>query len=170
MYDLRFPRRWLWWLSSSRRWHRVALIRTDVSSTSRCLYKSLLLRAVTCSHSCTLKMEAIRSSETSVLIRATRCHLPEDDNHQIVKDFTHLPPISTEIFTERCCSGSSKYALLFFHEVPEEISIIWIVKILILRSFWDNSFLFTVVVSSRYILENAIKCPNLFHQYFRTQI
>jgi hypothetical protein len=34
-----------------------------------------------CSHSCTLKMEAIRSSETSVLIRATRSHLPEDDNH-----------------------------------------------------------------------------------------
>jgi hypothetical protein len=28
-------------------------------------------------------MEAIRSSETSVFIRATRCHLPEDDNHQI---------------------------------------------------------------------------------------
>jgi hypothetical protein len=27
-------------------------------------------------------MEAIRSSETSVLIRATRCHFPEDDNHQ----------------------------------------------------------------------------------------
>jgi hypothetical protein len=26
-------------------------------------------------------MEAIRSSETSVLIRATRHHLPEDDNH-----------------------------------------------------------------------------------------
>jgi hypothetical protein len=26
-------------------------------------------------------VEAIRSSETSVLIRATRCHLPEDDNH-----------------------------------------------------------------------------------------
>jgi hypothetical protein len=29
----------------------------------------------------TLKMEAIRSSEMSVLIRATRRHLPEDDNH-----------------------------------------------------------------------------------------
>jgi hypothetical protein len=28
-----------------------------------------------------LKMEAIRSSKPSVLIRATRCHLPEDDNH-----------------------------------------------------------------------------------------
>jgi hypothetical protein len=41
-------------------------------------------RSVTCSHSCTLKMEAIRSSETSVLIRATPCHLPEDDNHNIV--------------------------------------------------------------------------------------
>jgi hypothetical protein len=26
-------------------------------------------------------MEAVRSSETSVLIRATRHHLPEDDNH-----------------------------------------------------------------------------------------
>jgi hypothetical protein len=26
-------------------------------------------------------MEAIRSSETSVLLRATRCHLPEDYNH-----------------------------------------------------------------------------------------
>jgi hypothetical protein len=30
-------------------------------------------------------MEAIRSSETSVLIRATRRHLPEEDNYQ------HLP-------------------------------------------------------------------------------
>jgi hypothetical protein len=36
-----------------------------------------------CSQSYTLKMEAIRSSETSVLIRATRRHLPEDDNHQL---------------------------------------------------------------------------------------
>jgi hypothetical protein len=80
----------------------VALIRTDVSedriasifrvnefeqvtersSTILCLYKSLQLRSVTYSHSFTLKMEAIRSSETSVLIRATRCHLPEDDNHR----------------------------------------------------------------------------------------
>jgi hypothetical protein len=48
---------------------------------SLCLYKSLQLRSVTCLHSCTLKMETIRSSETSVLIRVTRCHLPEDDNH-----------------------------------------------------------------------------------------
>jgi hypothetical protein len=52
-----------------------------LSSTSLCLCKSLQLRSVTCSHSCTLKMEAIRSSETSVVIRATRRNLPEDDNH-----------------------------------------------------------------------------------------
>jgi hypothetical protein len=29
-------------------------------------------------------LEAIRSSETSVLIRATRRHLPEDDNHHFM--------------------------------------------------------------------------------------
>jgi hypothetical protein len=29
---------------------------------------------------CSRKLEAIRSSETSVLIRATRCHFPEDGN------------------------------------------------------------------------------------------
>jgi hypothetical protein len=52
----------------------VALIRTDVSEDP--------ISLCTCSHSFTLKMEAIRSSETSVLVRATRCHLPEDDNHQ----------------------------------------------------------------------------------------
>jgi hypothetical protein len=53
-------------------------------------YESLPIQELTtslcaCSHSCTLKMEAIRSSETSVFIRATRRHLPEDDNHQILK-------------------------------------------------------------------------------------
>jgi hypothetical protein len=32
-------------------------------------------------------MEAIRSSETSVLIRATRRHLPEDDNHHRLRVF-----------------------------------------------------------------------------------
>jgi hypothetical protein len=50
-------------------------------------YESLPTQELTtslcaCLHSYTLKMEAIRSSETSVLIRATRRHLPEDDNHQ----------------------------------------------------------------------------------------
>jgi hypothetical protein len=82
------------WLSSSGRWHCVALIRTDVSEdriasifrvheckqvterSCKLLYRQRLVE-----DSCTLKMEAIQSSETSVLIRATRCHLPEDDNH-----------------------------------------------------------------------------------------
>jgi hypothetical protein len=40
--------------------------------------------------SCTLKMEAIQSSETSVLIRATRCHLPEDDNHHLCEFVHHM--------------------------------------------------------------------------------
>jgi hypothetical protein len=35
-------------------------------------------------------MEAIRSSETSVLIRATRRHLPEDDNHRFNYFFNFL--------------------------------------------------------------------------------
>jgi hypothetical protein len=35
-------------------------------------------------------MEAIRSSETSVLIRATRRHLPEDDNHQHILSAFYL--------------------------------------------------------------------------------
>jgi hypothetical protein len=45
--------------------------------------QELTISLCTCSHSFTLKMEAIRSSETSVLIRATRRHLPEDDNHHL---------------------------------------------------------------------------------------
>jgi hypothetical protein len=78
----------------------VALIRTDISEdriasifrVNECeqaqneFYESLPIQELTtslcaCSHSFTLKMEAIRSSETSVLIRATRRHLPEDYNH-----------------------------------------------------------------------------------------
>jgi hypothetical protein len=46
-------------------------------------------------------MEAIRSSETSVLIRATRRHLPEDDKHHRKKGIPHiyvnlLPLLSVE--------------------------------------------------------------------------
>jgi hypothetical protein len=70
-------RRWLWWLSSSGRWHRVALL----VSYEPVPIQELTTSLCTSSHSCTLKMEAIRSSETSVLIRATRRHLPKDDNH-----------------------------------------------------------------------------------------
>jgi hypothetical protein len=50
--------------------------------------QELTVSLCTCSHSFTLKLEAIRSSETSVLIRATRRHLPEDDNHQEMHHLT----------------------------------------------------------------------------------
>jgi hypothetical protein len=46
-------------------------------------YESVPIQELTtllCNLLALLKMEAIRSSETSVLIRATRCHYPEDDN------------------------------------------------------------------------------------------
>jgi hypothetical protein len=45
--------------------HRVALVRADVSEE---LSASII----------TLKMEALRSSETSILTRATRCNIPEE--------------------------------------------------------------------------------------------
>jgi hypothetical protein len=59
------------------------------SSLGAVFYESLPIQELstslcTCSHSFTLKMEAIRSSERSVLIKATRRHLPEDDNHHRV--------------------------------------------------------------------------------------
>jgi hypothetical protein len=69
----------------------VALIRTDVSEDR--------IASIFRVHECELVTERsckllyrhrlvgvsyeIRSSETSVLIRATRCHFPEDDNHHI---------------------------------------------------------------------------------------
>jgi hypothetical protein len=95
----------------------VALIRTDVSEEDRiasifrvyeceqaqsevvssCIgndsyetIQELTTSLCACSHSYTLKMEAIRSSEKSVLIRATRRHLPEDDNHQTYISFTDI--------------------------------------------------------------------------------
>jgi hypothetical protein len=67
----------------------MALIRTDVSEdriasifrVNECEQAQSEVVSSCIGNSFTLKMEAIRSSETSVLIRATRRHLPEDDNH-----------------------------------------------------------------------------------------
>jgi hypothetical protein len=70
------------------------------SYKSLCLYKSLRLRSVTCSHSRTLKMEAIRSSETSVLVRATRCHLPEDDNLLLLSSNCKVTLVPGDQFTK----------------------------------------------------------------------
>jgi hypothetical protein len=63
-----------WWLSSSGRWHRVALIRTDVSEDRN----ASIFRV----HEC----EQVTERSCKLLYRhrlvgATRCHLPEDDNH-----------------------------------------------------------------------------------------
>jgi hypothetical protein len=77
----------------------VALIRTDVSEDGiASIFRVHECEQVT-ERSCKLlyrqrlveeHMEAIRSSETSVLIRATRRHLPEDDNHQYFLIFIKL--------------------------------------------------------------------------------
>jgi hypothetical protein len=102
---LRFSQRWLWRMASSGMLHHVTLVRTDVSEeisasiirvtrigelgtlaiTNWCMLRSLR-RASVASYGyvpsspilVTLMMEALRSSETLVPTRATRCNLPED--------------------------------------------------------------------------------------------
>jgi hypothetical protein len=64
-------------------------------------------------------MEAIRSSETSVLIRATRRHLPEDDNHhshrrgnlKSYKNIEHYN-LHTSVCTKK------QFLLAYFPDVP----------------------------------------------------
>jgi hypothetical protein len=60
-------------------------------------------------------MEAIRSSETSVLIRATRRHLPEDDNHHSHRR-GNLKSYNLPLLTPFCFTMNHKYKDMF-HEV-----------------------------------------------------
>jgi hypothetical protein len=65
---------------SSGMLRRVALVRTDVSEFLRSVRRLLLAASVVPSSSIlvTLMKEALGSSETSVLTRATRRNIPED--------------------------------------------------------------------------------------------
>jgi hypothetical protein len=59
---------------------RVALVRTDVSEELCCMRRLLVAASVVPSSPIlvTLMKEALSSSETSVLTRATLCNIPED--------------------------------------------------------------------------------------------
>jgi hypothetical protein len=82
--ELRFSWLWLWRMSSSWMWLRVALVRTDVSgeriaSVIRVIWIGELGATLTVtSNRSILLMKAISSSEMSVFIRVTRHHTPED--------------------------------------------------------------------------------------------
>jgi hypothetical protein len=104
----------------------VALIRTDVSEDRiASIFRVHECELVT-ERSCLLlyrhklvglMMEAIRSSEASVLIRATRRHLPEDDNHHshrrgdlksyLVCTLWHLSPSLPSVCVSVCVSHLS---------------------------------------------------------------
>jgi hypothetical protein len=70
----RFSQRWLWRMPSSLMWRRVDLVWTYVSEEPQPPDHA----GSSLANFSTLKMEAIRSSETSAYTRSTRRHIQED--------------------------------------------------------------------------------------------
>jgi hypothetical protein len=67
---------WLWRMASSGMLCHVALVRTDVSEELRLLVTASIVPSSLILVS--MMKEALSSSETPVLTRATRCNIPED--------------------------------------------------------------------------------------------
>jgi hypothetical protein len=79
-------------MASSGMLHRLALVRTDVSEE---LIASFISVVPSSPILVTLMTEALSSSKTSVLTRATRCNIPEDailhsHLHENVKSYIAL--------------------------------------------------------------------------------
>jgi hypothetical protein len=88
-------------MPSSGMWRRVDLVWTDVSEE-----RIASIFGLATSHAgssladfSTLKMEAIRSSETSYHIRSTRYHIPEDGILQFKYSRPSLSNVISEIHT-----------------------------------------------------------------------
>jgi hypothetical protein len=91
-----------WRMPSSRMWRRVGLVRTDGTEERITSIISVFLMAANVPNSpilVTLIMEAIRSSETSVLTRVTRRHIPDDGVLH-----SHHRENQKSYMIKRCCS------------------------------------------------------------------
>jgi hypothetical protein len=136
---------WLWRMPSCGMWRLVALVRTDLSEESIASIIRLkrigeLGTLVTSNPAnvpsslirSTLKMEAIRSSETSVLTRATRRHIIEDGILRGIWSFAlHMPswrsaldlesPVWTDILYALClrCQWSLWLIICTSHKYNE---------------------------------------------------
>jgi hypothetical protein len=95
--------------------HSVDLVRADVSGRTCCLHHQVEKSANVVPMSripFTLIMEAILSSETSTLTRATRYHIPGDR-------ILHSHPVRTSNFTDNCQCYNRVYFIKAWSDEPE---------------------------------------------------